>query len=706
NTASPEDFAKYWQDFTATHFQIYTESLTKYAEEKNINDWGVYKLIENSADALFTDNNNKNMWMWAMLNQSGYYVKIGYYKNETYLLLPFLQDVYEKPYYNINGNKYYIINDAPNDKKLFTYAESFGGATKSIDLNLIKSLNFRDETNTVVKTTQLPNQDNPISLKLNQTTISFLASYPQTEKSVYLNSVISSNIKDDLYEALAEEIKGKNETEAVAYLLNYLHNSFDYKTDIEQFGNERMFFPDEIFYYPYSDCEDRAVLFADLVNSLVGLDVVATTYPNHMATAVAFTEQVEGVYYVVDGRNFTVCDPTYLNAPIGAVMPQFENVSPRITRINTEYNFMWQEIANKIEKGNKGKIFIKDKAISENGNYIISGWFNDDITVNGQEYSATNKTRDLWFATFNTKGNMEWFLPVKSTGFSFSQAFNVSANGSVYTLINYTGAIGIDRSTVFKKENGYLILGINNNGTTFLSEDLGIESKGVGKFAFYGKYSQTGEKINLVSFPTDEIAFDTEITIDSNNDIMVKGITGEVEGLTKKITALSSETSFSAEKQINSYMNKYIELKFDPKMAGVFASIKLLSQNGSSISGDDIKSLLDNNTPNFKNNNPSLYKSLSRMKFVINKGGIVKIQTQNGKDVSLDAMNIENSSNMQIIKVSENTYKLKFLNGVEVGKSFIWFDLNSVTLHNDGTIIFDYAKGHTKKEVSISSIID
>lgn len=94
---------------------------------------------------------------------------------------------------------------------------------------------------------------------------------------------------------------------------------------MNSFGVERSLFPDETFYYPYSDCEDRAILYSVLVRELLGLDVVLVHYPEHIATAVAFDEPVTGDYFEMDGRKFTVCDPTYINADIGMAMTQFKS---------------------------------------------------------------------------------------------------------------------------------------------------------------------------------------------------------------------------------------------------------------------------------------------------------------------------------------------------------------------------------------------
>jgi len=76
-----------------------------------------------------------------------------------------------------------------------------------------------------------------------------------------------------------------------------------------------------MLFYPWCDCEDRAILFSHLVRDIVGLDVALVYYPGHLAAAVAFTEPVRGDYYVTsDGHHFTVCDPTILGGDIGETM--------------------------------------------------------------------------------------------------------------------------------------------------------------------------------------------------------------------------------------------------------------------------------------------------------------------------------------------------------------------------------------------------
>jgi hypothetical protein len=116
-------------------------------------------------------------------------------------------------------------------------------------------------------------------------------------------------------------VEGLSEKDAVNKLLQFVQTAFVYEYDDKVWGADRAFFAEETLYYPYADCEDRAVLFSRLVRDIVGLDVVLLYYPGHLAAAVEFNEEVLGDYLLYDKRKYIVCDPTYIGAPVGRTMP-------------------------------------------------------------------------------------------------------------------------------------------------------------------------------------------------------------------------------------------------------------------------------------------------------------------------------------------------------------------------------------------------
>lgn len=121
-----------------------------------------------------------------------------------------------------------------------------------------------------------------------------------------------------------------SEREAVGILLNWVQTAFEYRYDNQVWGRDRAFFAQETLYYPYSDCEDRAILFSRLVRDLVGLDVVLLYYPGHLATAVAFSKEEKGDYLTYKQRRYVVCDPTCINAGVGRTMPNMNNQQAQI----------------------------------------------------------------------------------------------------------------------------------------------------------------------------------------------------------------------------------------------------------------------------------------------------------------------------------------------------------------------------------------
>jgi hypothetical protein len=125
-----------------------------------------------------------------------------------------------------------------------------------------------------------------------------------------------------------------NEDEALNMLLRFAQTAFAYKTDGDQFGREKYMFVEETLSYPYSDCEDRAVLYAWLVREVAGGDVIGLSYPGHVATAVRVRNVKSGFSTIdYDGKRYVVADPTYIGADVGMAMPQYASVRPDIVRI-------------------------------------------------------------------------------------------------------------------------------------------------------------------------------------------------------------------------------------------------------------------------------------------------------------------------------------------------------------------------------------
>ena len=147
---------------------------------------------------------------------------------------------------------------------------------------------------------------------------------------VYFSSPLSEIVLSSLENYFKPLFSDLNDKQKVAVLLEFTQEAFAYQSDKDQFAREKYFFPDELFFYPFSDCEDRAVLFIKLVRHFTHLNCIALDYPGHVNTAINFKEDTIGMFITVKGAKFVVCDPTYINAPIGYLPDEFKGIIPKI----------------------------------------------------------------------------------------------------------------------------------------------------------------------------------------------------------------------------------------------------------------------------------------------------------------------------------------------------------------------------------------
>ena len=302
-----------------------------------LNDWGYCLLLDKIAEKLYPRSENKcNLFIWFMLIKSGYNSKVGYDEDHIYLLLPSQNTIYRAPYFTLNGLRYYIItfDNRPQDaRSVYTYEGDYPDAESLIGLYL-KSPPVIMQTIEERKLTFRYGDDKyTIPLKLKKDVIDFYNEYPQTNYEVYFDASLSVEARHSLISSLKPIVEGKSEVEAVNMLLRFVQTAFVYRKDETQFGREKPFFAEETLFYPYSDCEDRSVLFSYLVRNLLGLEVIGLDYPGHISTAVRFSTEVKGDSIELNGEKHIICDATYINANIGQCMPKYVGVKPAVIKI-------------------------------------------------------------------------------------------------------------------------------------------------------------------------------------------------------------------------------------------------------------------------------------------------------------------------------------------------------------------------------------
>ena len=331
---SEESLADAWTVLSDKKYNITVKTALDIRQAGQLCDWAYMDVLRIVSEQLYGSTNEAVLMQAFLMTQSGYRIRLAKAADKLYMLVASKYQIYNMRYLSVEGNKFYVTGDY-NGERLHLCPSKFD-KEQSLSLQLATLPKLGDSPSPKRKLTS--RKGVTASVSVNKNLIDFFKQYPQanidgdftTRWAAYANTPLDKSIKEELYPPLEHTIISMNERDAVGILLNWVQTAFKYGYDDEVWGGDRAFFAQETLYYPQSDCEDRAILFSRLVRDLLGLDVALVYYPGHLAAAVAFKGQVEGDWFNYNGRRYVVCDPTYINAPVGLTMPGMDNKTAKI----------------------------------------------------------------------------------------------------------------------------------------------------------------------------------------------------------------------------------------------------------------------------------------------------------------------------------------------------------------------------------------
>lgn len=336
NGFKDNDYADGWAYLMDDRYDVCLKSALDARAKLQLCDFAYLNMLKEFTQKHYGKTNEASFMMGYLLVQSGYKIRLAHSATKLYVLYASDYSLYNTSFYTLGGVKFYPVEC--NEKSLNISSASFEGESL-LSLQISKEQKFA-MSQTPMRTLK-SSYGVQASVFSNKNLIDFYNNYPQsyinndltTTWVAYANTPMESYIKDNLYPKLRSAIEGKPKRDAVNKLLNFVQTAFTYGYDEKIWGRDRAFFSEETLYYPYCDCEDRSILFSRLVRDLLGLDVVLLYYPGHLATAVNISEEQKGDYLTVNGKRYTVCDPTYINAPVGRTMPGMDNQTAKVIRL-------------------------------------------------------------------------------------------------------------------------------------------------------------------------------------------------------------------------------------------------------------------------------------------------------------------------------------------------------------------------------------
>ncbi|MDR4987769.1 MAG: hypothetical protein RG741_02880 [Bacteroidales bacterium] len=709
-TIDNESISQFWSNVSGTNYNHLVNQLGDYSRQMNLNDWGYYLLVKNFSDELFSRSpNGATLMAWFLMNRSGYRAKAAYYNNRAMLMLPSMHEIYEVPFQVFDGIRFYLVQgDAP---QLYTYENDFPDAPRVMDMTIQSPLNLGDAVARRNVSFEFGGETYDLSFEYCRNTIDFYADYPQSQIHVYFDSAVSPLAQESLAENLMPLIHERDELSAASLLLRFTQTAFDYKTDDEQFGYEKFFFAEEVLHYPYSDCEDRSVLFAYLVRELLNLKVIGLEYYDHIATAVNYSVDPGGDYIMFNDEKYTVSDPTFINAPIGMTMPKYADVTAVVIEIDDSQHYgdlasrIWEKIyaAGGHRGGNRN-----DMVFDSMGNAYATGFFRGSAQFGNTRLRSMNESNGAFLVKYGFDGTLKWARQPDRQFNTTAYHLALDHDNNVYFSGTYNDQITFRNTTLTAHEQADVFLAKYSSDGDFLwAEKAGVDTLNTAtQYMFVARYNQRGRHLGTDVYMENPDYNGYGISIGTDGTVFLAGSSFANTGLSVASMAFETAETFDPIRSLKEENDRLIAEDYDRAIAGLFAAINLIKLNNVVIPGTAAQQALDRYNPGFKRRAPTVYNAIANINFLKNDQGVVLITTEGGGNITIDYLRIRNNASIKVTEFSNGNTQLDVLSGLQVGRAFVWYDLNFVRLlRHSGDLLFDFSRNNTQRTFNLEKDI-
>lgn len=711
NTISEAQIANFWADVSNSDYYRLIEQMLEYKNSKNLNDFAYMKLAEKVSSQIHLQApNNAKLLTWFLLAKSGYKLKVGYSGNAVYILVPCVNVIYSYSYFVFENLKYYIFEDETQVKSIYTYRQDYPEANKIMNFNIFRTPILGQEMLSRDLQFTYKDKDYKFAINYNKNLMDFYNDYPQGEIQIFFNAGVSNFVKESLDKNIEPIVSNMSETEAANFLLHFVQTAFDYQTDNEQFGYERFFFPEEIFHYAYCDCEDRAVFYSYLVNEYLRLPVAGLNYPGHMTTAVRFSENIPGSYYLIDNERFVVCDPTYINAPIGVCMPEYQKSEVTIVRLkntqiaNSQNNIIWTNLTN---KGYIRTNYENDIIKIDDNNWYVVGLLDSSTNLESKFQKIKNDDEALFLAKVNEKGDIKNIEIIYGDGLLMPIGVAYSKYG-IYVSGYYSNNIRAGNNEIKAEYNRELFIACyNENFQIEWIRASGIVNDLETSNMFFAV--NMDKKGNFISKDNiSEESFENKRAIDiSNSDKITIYVKFEAANpLLNDAELYKNPSSYEFAKSFRELTNDLISKNYDKNSAPIIALLKILQNGNISVTGIEIIAAALTMNAEFKNTSPKLFNYLKEIKQISSSNGVISLTLNNPDNFNLANLYFNKTSQFRIVTYKSGNIELIIGSGISYKPYFQKYPVNYFKIFKStGDICIDYDSDNDQKIINIAKVL-
>jgi hypothetical protein len=689
-----------------TNYPPVLEQLSEISRQMNLNDWDYYCLISEFCKSVTDKPNARKVIAWFLLSESNFKVKIGYFKTDASILIATGQTLYNTPWFNINGERYYALSYEQDS--IFTYNIGYFKGIKNLNIFHDKPLMLEAMRKDRTITFPYLGKTYSIPVSYDQSYVDYYASYPMIPVDYYFALPVSSTFKESVEINISPYLQNRNRLESLHFLLNLVQYGFNYKTDIEQFKHEKYMVPEEILYYNNSDCDDRTILFSYLVRELLHLDVVALDFDGHICSAVEVSDPSLKGNLTYNGKEYIVCDATYAGAPPGIILPPFQVKNAVIVDFNKKlyqyrlFKNIWSSVNN---KGLMPAENTQNIIASRDGSIFLTGMMIKDSLSSVNRESDTGGKSRAFIARLNSSKEIQWIKQLQGSGTNSGYCISQVDDQFLYVFGYFRDTLKLDNYTITAQEHGSFYL---------------------------AKLNESGESywLKKIYLPTDSLSQGITTVIDSNGDLKYymlndnyphennymiqaddKGYCYIYAILPQKDSGSETSKHYASGQKFDivTYLingnDNLLKQNYPKSVSMLYTIFQFLNNTGSVIQGPSLQQTIATVYKNLISVLPGQYSEVGKISEIINTDGITSIRTIDRQPININPLQAQHESRVKLSCINGNA-KIDVLNGIKIGSNKIWNDVNYILLDKTtGQIFYNYDNQYRKKMPVHSQIL-
>jgi hypothetical protein len=314
--------------------QVLLNSLLEAKQLYQLNDFLFFKLAKTSVQLVYngSDPNAQEITLFGLLIDAGFDARLTFRGSEVFVNVYTTEDLFEVPIIDTDGRPYANLScldgSCNGRQRLFIIDERPNPTGRSFGFQLRSWPALGAQPTEKRMAFSYHGVQKTMDVTFDRTMVDIMDGYPFIHEYAYLETPLSSTLRNSLLPQLRRYLEPLNEEQRIELLVSFTRSAFNYKEDNENFGHSKPMVPEELFGYSFSDCEDRSALFFALVRDLLNLPMAVIAYDDHLTIAVG-SDNIKGDAFDYNGQRYVFCDPTgpKNSSRIGEIPPGYENKS-------------------------------------------------------------------------------------------------------------------------------------------------------------------------------------------------------------------------------------------------------------------------------------------------------------------------------------------------------------------------------------------